>query len=100
MKDIHSLFIYAIKEGQHIVMLWLLEHGAGVNQADSNGMMPIHHAALGGNAQTIQLLLQHGARVDQAGSNGRMPIHYAAFEGNVQAIQLLLIFIFLHSSLF
>jgi cytohesin len=55
----------------------LLSSGAGVNLA-SNGMLPIHFAALTGQKSLVQQLLDKGADVNAKGVEGVTPLYLAA----------------------
>ena len=73
----------------------LLEHGARVDTASSNGMhvMPLHSAAAARSVPIARLLLEHGAPVNarQGGSgSGFTPLMEAAFNGQVDMVEILL----------
>jgi ankyrin repeat protein len=72
----------------------LLEHGAKVDTASSNGMhvMPLHSAAAARSVPIARLLLEHGAPVNarQGGSgSGFTPLMEAAFNGQVDMVEIL-----------
>ena len=52
--------------------------------------VPLHHAALGGNAAAIAVLLEAGAYPDMWDKDGKTPIYSAAQEGHAAAIMALL----------
>jgi uncharacterized protein len=73
----------------------LLEHGARVDTASSNGMhvMPLHSAAAARSVPIARLLLEHGAPVNarQGGSGfGFTPLMEAAFNGQADMVEVLL----------
>jgi uncharacterized protein len=73
----------------------LLEHGARVDTASSNGMhvMPLHSAAAARSVPIARLLLEHGAPVNARqgrGGSGFTPLMEAAFNGQVDMVQILL----------
>lgn len=71
---------------KYIVMaLWLM---VAVN-IDVKAMNPIHHAALNGDVEQLQLLVADGAQVN-SDYEGEQPIHIAAEKGHTGVIALLL----------
>ena len=73
----------------------LLEHGARVDAASSNGMhvMPLHSAAAARSVPIARLLLEHGAPVNARqgrGGSGFTPLMEAAFNGQVDMVEILL----------
>src|SRR5258705_4304225 len=72
----------------------LLEHGARVDTASSNGMhvMPLHSAAAARSVPIARLLLEHGAPVNArqgGGDSGFTPLMEAAFNGQVDMVEIL-----------
>jgi uncharacterized protein len=79
---------------EHAVQV-LLEHGARVDTASSNGMhvMLLHSAAAAHSVPIARLLLEHGAPVNarQGGSDfGFTPLMEAAYNGQVDMVEMLL----------
>ncbi|EFX05479.1 ankyrin repeat-containing protein [Grosmannia clavigera kw1407] len=68
----------------------LLNRGADVNAANSNGRTPLSHAARNGHKTTVNLLLNRGANINAADSDGQTPLHDAVWNGNETTIKLLL----------
>ena len=68
----------------------LLDRGAGVNQANTNGYTPLFIAAREGHLPVVQLLLDRGAGVNQADNEGVTPLYIAAQEGHLPVVKLLL----------
>ncbi|CAH1773123.1 unnamed protein product [Owenia fusiformis] len=61
-----------------------------INEVDSNGYSPLHHACANGQSEVVRLLLQRGARMsrDHRGNN---PLHIAcAADGNMDVLRQLL----------
>jgi ankyrin repeat protein len=52
----------------------LLDHGAGVNDANASGDTPLHAAAAAGLTNVIQLLVDRGAVLDAANNAGQTPL--------------------------
>ena len=80
--------------GHERAVQFLLEHGARVDTASSNGMhvMPLHSAAAARSVPIARLLLEHGAPVNarQGGSDsGFTPLMEAAFNGQVDMVEIL-----------
>lgn len=61
-----------------------------VNYQDADGFSALHHAALGGSLELINLLLDAQATVDIRDSNGMRPLHYAAWQGRLEPVKRLL----------
>ncbi|KAI9771207.1 MAG: Ankyrin-2 [Geoglossum umbratile] len=61
----------------------LLEEGADVNFRDGDDWTPLHHAALGGNEDVIEILLepQYKADIDATCPAGKTPLHYTTWQG-------------------
>lgn len=55
----------------------LLESKAIANQADSNGITPLHFAAVFGHKKMVRELLAHGAYVNKMDDNGCTPLDKA-----------------------
>ena len=71
-------------------MQLLIEAGADVHKADTNGFTSLIFAALGGHQQAVQLLIEAGADVDKADTNGSTPVRFAIYGGHHQTVQLLI----------
>jgi ankyrin repeat protein len=52
----------------------LLNHGADVNAANTEGVTPLHRAAINRMPEVCKLLLDHGASVNAQDNEGRTPI--------------------------
>lgn len=80
--------------GHERAVQFLLEHGARVDTASSNGMhvMPLHSAAAARSVPIARLLLEHGAPVNArqgGGDSGFTPLMEAAFNGQVDMVEIL-----------
>ena len=62
----------------------LLKRGAGVNQANADGMTPLCFAAQEGHLPIVACLLKSGAAVNQALQDGTTPLIIAAYKGTHQ----------------
>merc|ERR1711865_818824 len=67
------------------------------NEADHNGLTPLHWAVLGRpkgdderHAECIQLLLRRGAQIESYSNKGWTPLHYAAHSSDLIGCQQLL----------
>ncbi|XP_054263617.1 ankyrin repeat and SAM domain-containing protein 1A-like [Macrosteles quadrilineatus] len=67
-----------------------LRRGPGANVQDSSGYSALHHAALNGHKNIVQLLLTHEASTNIVDVKGSSPLHLAAWTGNVDIVRLLL----------
>lgn len=70
----------------------LLDRGSDINNEDSTGMMPIHHAALGGAGHIVRLLLTRGAKLDSSSGMFGSPLHCAVIKGSRDITKMLLEF--------
>jgi len=70
----------------------LIDSGAKVDQADTDGLTPLLWAALSNQVEMAQLLLEHGADVNHADKHGMTALLYAASIdfGDSAMIELLL----------
>lgn len=77
--------------GHERAVQFLLEHGARVDTASSNGMhvMPLHSAAAARSVPIARLLLEHRAPVNARQGGGFTPLMEAAFNGQVDMVEIL-----------
>ena len=75
----------------------LLDAGAPIDAADSNGQQALHLAVKAGVFEVAELLLERGADVNAADNAGAMPLHIACgspldedYEGPAEFVRLLL----------
>jgi ankyrin repeat protein len=66
------------------MLMMLVKQGAMIDAKDSNGMTPLHHAAmkkdpqtLQQNAKIIERLVTFGANIDSQMKDGSTPLHLA-----------------------
>ncbi|EPY84253.1 ankyrin repeat and sterile alpha motif domain containing 1 isoform 1-like protein [Camelus ferus] len=69
------------------VSIW---RGPNVNCVDSTGYTPLHHAALNGHKDVVEVLLRNDALTNVADSKGCYPLHLAAWKGDAQIVRLLI----------
>ncbi|XP_075234156.1 ankyrin repeat and SAM domain-containing protein 1A-like [Lycorma delicatula] len=67
-----------------------LRRGPGANVQDPSGYSALHHAALNGHKDIVELLLTHEASTNIVDVKGSSPLHLAAWTGNVDIVRLLL----------
>ncbi|XP_039703120.1 arf-GAP with coiled-coil, ANK repeat and PH domain-containing protein 1 isoform X5 [Pteropus medius] len=68
---------------------FLLQNGANVNQADSHGRGPLHHATILGHTGLACLFLKRGADLGAQDSEGRDPLTIAMETANADIVTLL-----------
>lgn len=91
LQDSDKTLLDWVKDGDEArVFAALTDDPSGTNDADENGMMPIHWAADRGQVATIKCLVEAGADLDAQDSNGQTALHYAASCSHVEAIKYLL----------
>jgi len=72
-----ALMMALLAHQDDLVISALFEKGASINASGSDGMTPMHHAALLGESEIIQLLLKKGAVVDSKNSKGETALMMA-----------------------
>ncbi|XP_034532284.1 arf-GAP with coiled-coil, ANK repeat and PH domain-containing protein 1 [Notolabrus celidotus] len=68
---------------------FLLQNGANVNQVDSNGRGPLHHATILGHTGLVCLFLKRGADYNAKDKNKKDPITIAVDNANADIVTLL-----------
>lgn len=66
------------------------ECNADVNNIDSNGWTPLHHACYIGDLESAQFLIENGSKVNAFSNKNRTPLHFAAMNNHADLIQILL----------
>ncbi|XP_064425215.1 ankyrin repeat and SAM domain-containing protein 1A isoform X3 [Latimeria chalumnae] len=64
--------------------------GPNVNCVDSTGYTPLHHAALNGHKDVVEVLLRNDALTNVADNKGCYPLHLAAWKGDALIVKLLI----------
>ncbi|KAG1659557.1 Ankyrin repeat and sterile alpha motif domain-containing protein 1B [Nymphon striatum] len=67
-----------------------LRRGPGANVQDNCGYTSLHHSALNGHKEIVELLLTHEASTNVVDHKGSSPLHLAAWTGNTEIVKLLL----------
>ncbi|XP_032958699.1 ankyrin repeat and SAM domain-containing protein 1A isoform X6 [Rhinolophus ferrumequinum] len=77
---------------EQMSQLWATSiwRGPNVNCVDSTGYTPLHHAALNGHKDVVEVLLRNDALTNVADSKGCYPLHLAAWKGDAQIVRLLI----------
>ena len=60
-----------------------------VQSKDVDGYTPLHHAAIGGHAEVVEVLIESGAKLDGVGSRGETALFLASSAGNAEVVELL-----------
>ncbi|KAG7496371.1 hypothetical protein JOB18_017799 [Solea senegalensis] len=81
--------IQAVSENALAACEFLLQNGANVNQADSNGRGPLHHATILGHTGLVCLFLKRGADYNARDKNQKDPITIAVDNANADIVTLL-----------
>ncbi len=81
----------AIRKGDVAAVKALVEKTPQLLDArDGDGMTPLHHAALGGNADLIKYLVGKGAKLELQDARLKTPLHLAAMNDRKDAVAALL----------
>ena len=73
-------------------VIWLVEHGARVDQVAAQGATPLHYAVSQGDARVVKCLLQHGANSNRCMDDypGLTPLCLAGKMGLQEVVEALL----------
>ncbi|KAL2102843.1 hypothetical protein ACEWY4_002011 [Coilia grayii] len=69
------------------MVTFLVEHGAGINQPDNEGWIPLHAAASCGYLDIAEYLISQGASVGVVNSEGETPLDIAEEEAMEELLQ-------------
>ncbi|BGO94562.1 hypothetical protein NBRC10512_005011 [Rhodotorula toruloides] len=75
-----------------ILELYLSRFAFVLDWVNSQGMTPLHAAALKGQVEAAQMLLDYGADINAPDLNGNTPLHYACAWGHLPVMKLLIDF--------
>ncbi|XP_054250802.1 arf-GAP with coiled-coil, ANK repeat and PH domain-containing protein 3 [Indicator indicator] len=81
--------IQAVMGGSLIACEFLLQNGADVNQRDSRGRAPLHHATYLGHTGQVCLFLKRGANQHAVDGDGQDPLSIAVQVANADIVTLL-----------
>ncbi|NWH38613.1 ANS1A protein, partial [Chloropsis hardwickii] len=76
--------------GHPLSSLLSIWRGPNVNCVDSTGYTPLHHAALNGHKDVVEVLLRNDALTNVADCKGCYPLHLAAWKGDADIVRLLI----------
>ncbi|KAM4536923.1 arf-GAP with coiled-coil, ANK repeat and PH domain-containing protein 1 [Odontesthes bonariensis] len=88
-EDSSTPLIQAVSVNALAACEFLLQNGANVNQADSNGRRPLHHATILGHTGLVCLFLKRGADYNAQDKNQKDPITIAVDNANADIVTLL-----------
>ncbi|GCB73900.1 hypothetical protein scyTo_0002982 [Scyliorhinus torazame] len=71
----------------NLLSIW---RGPNVNCVDNSGYTPLHHAALNGQKEVVEMLLKNEASTNIADNKGCYPLHLAAWKGDSHIVRLLI----------
>ncbi|XP_035531643.1 arf-GAP with coiled-coil, ANK repeat and PH domain-containing protein 1 [Morone saxatilis] len=88
-EDSSTPLIQAVTANALAACEFLLQNSANVNQADSNGRGPLHHATILGHTGLVCLFLKRGADYNARDKNQKDPITIAVDNANADIVTLL-----------
>ncbi|KAF6844647.1 ankyrin repeat domain-containing protein 52 [Colletotrichum musicola] len=68
----------------------LLEKGADITVANTNGETPLNAASWNGHFEVVKILLENGANVSVADTDGWTPLNAASSNGHLDVVKILL----------
>ncbi|TSK53798.1 Arf-GAP with coiled-coil, ANK repeat and PH domain-containing protein 2 [Bagarius yarrelli] len=84
-----SPLIMAVHGGSLVTCEFLLQNSASVNQCDSQGRGPLHHATILGHTGQVCLFLKRGANQNAADIEDKTPLSIAVEAANADIVTLL-----------
>lgn len=88
--DMSTAFSWAIRHGYTDLVIFLLDHGASVEERGPEGESPLMEAAFHGHIDIVRLLLKRGAKVRYHTDKGEDARSYASMGGQPEIEALLL----------
>jgi ankyrin repeat protein len=67
-----------------------IAEGLDIDEADEDGLTPLHHACIEKSYEAARVLVEAGAAVDPQDKWGNTPLNRAVFEDAVELVQLLI----------
>lgn len=77
-KDMQYALVFAIRHSRSHMIPRILEYGANINGAVSNGTTPFHEAAARGDIAILEIILASGANKHARDAQQQTALHYAA----------------------
>ncbi|KAI1891522.1 hypothetical protein AGOR_G00144670 [Albula goreensis] len=87
--DKRTPLIMAVQGGSLVTCEFLLQNGANVNQPDSQGRGPLHHATILGHTGQVCLFLKRGASQNALDIQEKSPLSIAVEAANADIVTLL-----------
>ncbi|XP_054667799.1 arf-GAP with coiled-coil, ANK repeat and PH domain-containing protein 1-like, partial [Grus americana] len=88
-EDNRTPLLQAVAANSLLACEFLLQNGASVNQSDSRGRGPLHHATMLGHTGLACLFLKRGADVNAVDADGKDPLTIAIDLANADIVTLL-----------
>ncbi|XP_043359583.1 arf-GAP with coiled-coil, ANK repeat and PH domain-containing protein 1 isoform X2 [Dermochelys coriacea] len=88
-EDSRTPLLQAVAANSLLACEFLLQNGANVNQADSAGRGPLHHATILGHTGLACLFLKRGANLNAVDVEGKEPLSIAIDTANADIVTLL-----------
>jgi len=89
-EGVFTLLGNAARNDQSNLVIFLLDHGAGINVGQAGGETALHSAVRFGNRAMVELLLSRGADVNAAADDGQTPLCIAVDQGFQAITEVLL----------
>lgn len=69
----------------NVAKVLIQDCGADPNVKNKFDMTPLHHAAVEGSAEVIEVLIKAGAKANMADNSKRLPLHWSCTYGFLEA---------------
>jgi RNA polymerase sigma factor (sigma-70 family) len=87
-RDITAVF-WAVQTGDHELLKFLLDRGAGTEGIARSSDTPLHHAVMMGDHKLVELLIDKGANLGAVAGHEQTALHRASLAGDSRLVEML-----------